>query len=510
MTGVASANNRLAQLASVRRHLTRRTMRVRLALLYGGLFLLSGAALLGVTYVLFERATEYSKPRLPRVPHTPAIQDLHPALQNFLLKSTPGQSVSGPQGQALPQLAQVQHQLAQDQYRLAQAVPKEEALTVHPLPQLMHDQHQLAADQHQLAAAVNQLAAAVHQMARAGSVQSAQRASDSHQLLVNSGIALAVVAVLALLAGWFIAGRMLRPIRTITRKAQRISSANLHERLAVDGPQDELKELGDTLDGLLERLDAAFEAQRQFVANASHELRAPLTRQRALIQVALADPQASLSSLRVAHERVLASEQHLEQMIDALLALTRGQAGIERREHLDLQDLTSQAMLGRESQLAGLDLNMTLAPAPTAGDPRLLERLIANLIDNAIRHNTPGGHVQIATGIKDRHAFVSISNSGPIVPPEEIGRLFGPFQRLSGARMSHNNGHGLGLSIVQAIAGAHRATLITQPRPDGGLSVEVTFPPSTGEESGVRLDAARTKGSGQRVQAPETDASAGG
>ena len=187
---------------------------------------------------------------------------------------------------------------------------------------------------------------------------------------------------------------------------------------------------------VLQPLEDSYEAQRQFVANASHELRAPLTRQRALIEVALASPEANVASLRRAHERVLASEQHLEQLIDGLLALTRGQAGLERREHLDLAALASQALLARESQLAGLDLDVraTLDPAPTAGDPRLLERLIANLIDNAIRHNTPGGRVEITTGTRDRHAFVSIANTGPTVPPEEIQRLFQPFQRLGGAR----------------------------------------------------------------------------
>ncbi len=252
-------------------------------------------------------------------------------------------------------------------------------------------------------------------MSQAGSVQAAQRAADSHQLLVNSGIALAIVAVLALLAGWLVAGRMLRPIRTITRTARRISSTSLHERLALDGPEDELKELGDTLDDLFGRLDAAFEAQRHFVANASHELRAPLTRQRALIQVALADPDANFASLRTAHERVLASEQQLEQLIDALLALTRGQAGLERHERLDLAALASKALLARESQAAGRDLDVraTLATAPTEGDPRLVERLIANLIDNAIRHNTPGGHVEITTGTRDRHAFLAISEHRP-------------------------------------------------------------------------------------------------
>jgi signal transduction histidine kinase len=455
------------------RHLPRQTVRVRLTFLYGGLFLLSGAALVAVTYGLFERATALTRPQLPRVPHAPAIRNIHvPALAGPF----------SPVAQALPQLAQVQHQLAQDQY-LLQSVPKPRSgrPPADPLTQtlvsLQQDQHQLAKGQHQLAQAVDQLAQAVHQVARAGSVQAAQRAADSHQLLVDSGIALAVVATLALAAGWLLAGRMLRPIRTITRTAQRISSASLHERLALDGPQDELKELGDTLDDLFGRLSAAFDAQRQFVANASHELRAPLTRQRALIQVALADPQASFSSLRTAHERVLASEQHLEQMIDGLLTLTRGHAGLQRRANIDLAALTTHAMLVRESQLAGLDLDVRtiLEPAPTAGDERLLERLIANLVDNATRHNVPGGWVEILTGARDRHAFLSIANSGPVIPPGELERLFHPFQRLEGTRTQHNNGHGLGLAIVQAIADAHGVELSARPLPEGGLRIEVSF-----------------------------------
>jgi len=474
----------------------RRTARLRFTAVYGGLFLVSGAALVAITYGLFERATEYRKPQLPKIPHTPAIQNLHQQL---------GAHPPRPAAQSLLPLAYAQRQLARAQQQLALNLgplknPHLPTLTF-SVPRLAGDQHQLAQDQHQLVQAQHQLAAAVHQVAQAGSAQAAQRAADSHQLLVGSGIALAIVAVLALLAAWLVAGRMLRPIRTITRTARRISSTSLHERLALDGPQDELKELGDTLDDLFDRLEASFEAQRQFAANASHELRTPLARQRALIQVALADPEASFATLRAAHERVLASEQHLEQMIEALLTLTRGEAGPEQREHLDLEVLASQALHGREAELAGCDLDVraTLSSGPTVGDPRLIERLIANLIDNAIRHNTPNGQIEITTGSRDRSAFVSITNTGPAVRPEEIERLFQPFQRLGGARTRHNNGHGLGLSIVHAIAAAHGAELTADAGPQGGLTIEVSFPLASGPRSDATFAvASANRGAGLR------------
>ncbi len=324
--------------------LPHRTARLRLTALYGGLFLLSGLALVTTTYVLFERATEYRTPHLPTIPRTPTIQHLHLPLSPAKPPTPPGQSLviehSHPLAQAQQELGQAQQELVQARPRLLVGVPA----------QLARVQQQITQAQRQLEQDQRQLTDAVHQLAQVRPVQAAQRAADSHQLLVNSGIALAIVAVVALLAGWLVAGRMLRPIRTITRTARRISSTSLHERLALGGPQDELKELGDTLDDLFERLDAAFEAQRQFVANASHELRAPLTRQRALIQVALGDPDANFTSLRAAHERVLASEQHLEQMIDGLLTLTRGQAGLERRESFDLANLVAQVLRMRDSE----------------------------------------------------------------------------------------------------------------------------------------------------------------
>jgi signal transduction histidine kinase len=279
-----------------------------------------------------------------------------------------------------------------------------------------------------------------------------RRAETRQQLLIQSAIVLAGMSLLSLGLGWLMAGRVLQP------------------------------------------LEDSYQAQRQFVANASHELRAPLTRLRALSEVALASPKANFDSMRRSHERVLASEQQLEQLIDALLALTRAQAGLERRQRVDLATLTDQAVLARESQLAGLALeaHAMLDPAPTAGDPRLLAPLIDNLIDNAIRHNTPGGYVQITTGTRDQHAYATIANTGPTVPPEEIERLFQPFQRLGGARTRHNSGHGLGLAIVRAIANAHHAELTARARPQGGLMIEVSFPPATGASSGPTFATTRT------------------
>jgi len=474
--------------------LPRRTARLRLTALYGGLLLLSGVALVATTYILFERATEYRAPHLPTVPHTPSIHRLELPFPKPATILPSGQSVQILQHPH--QLTQAYQELGAAQQELAAARPR---LALHVPAQFERVQRQITQAQHQLAQSRHQLADAVHQVAQAGSVQAAQRATDSHQLLVNSGIALAIVAVLALLAGWLVAGRMLRPIRTITRTARRISSTSLHERLALDGPQDELKELGDTLDDLFGRLDAAFEAQRQFVANASHELRAPLTRQRALIQVALADPDANLASLRTAHERVLASEQQLEAMIDALLTLTRGQAGLERREHLDLAAIAAKALLARESQAAerNLDVRATLDPAPSTGDPRLIERLLANLIDNAIRHNVPEGHVEITTGTRHERPFLAVANSGPTIPPEEVPRLLGPFQRLHGTRTSHASGNGLGLAIVDAIAAAHHAELSAHARARGGLAIEVSFPPAALAGRGATLAAMTKRGSPQ-------------
>jgi signal transduction histidine kinase len=416
--------------------LPRRTVRLRLTLLYGGLFLLCGAALLAVTYVLVDHATAgyvfngqngsvgFSR---PHGGSTPSGQADQPTVQ-----------VSGGGGLSPSQL-------------LAQA-RKLEAQAVH------------------------------------------QHAAELHQLLIQSGIALAVMAAVSLVLGWFVAGRVLRRLRTITLAAREISATSLQERLALRGPDDELKELGDTFDELLARLEASFNAQRQFVANASHELRTPLARQRVISQVALADPDATAETLRAAHERVLVSGAQQERIIEALLTLARGQAGLGAREPFDLAAVAGQVLRARrpEAAVRGLDLHEALSAAPASGDPRLAERLVANLVDNALNHNVANGHADVVTETRNGQAVVTVVNSGPVVPPAEVGRLLRPFQRHGADRTVHGKGLGLGLSIVQAIATAHGASLAIDPRPGGGLRAEVTFPPPSPDPGDASTVSTRT------------------
>lgn len=443
----------------------RRTARLRLTALYGGVFLVSGVVLVAATYLLFQRLTAFSTPSLPKVPHTPTIQKLTQKLQL---------------PDALFNLSKAQTRLAHDQHRLMLlpsspgSVPRKVAFS----PLLTQTERRLSRDQHRLAKAVHQLRQAVHQVAQAGTVQAAQRASDSHELLVDSGIALGGVGILALLAGWLVAGRMLRPIRTITRAARRISSTSLHERLALEGPGDELKELGDTLDDLFARLEAAFEAQRRFVAHASHELRTPLTRERALVQVALDDP-SRIEVWESTGQELLATNREQETLIDALLTLASSESGLDHREPVNLAEIADTVLRDRNgSKNVGLHFEAALEAAFINGDPRLLERLVANLVDNAITHNVECGRVQVSTGSKDGGTALTVTNTGPVVPAAEVDRLFQPFQRLSPDRI-HRRGHGLGLSIVRAIATAHCATISAHPSPEGGLSIEIDFPPPT-------------------------------
>jgi signal transduction histidine kinase len=304
---------------------------------------------------------------------------------------------------------------------------------------------------------------------------------DKRQILIFSAISLAGIAVAAAGIGWIIAGRVLRPLSTITAAARRIAASSLHERLALQGPDDELKELGDTLDNLFARLEASFDAQRRFAANASHELRTPLTRERTLLQVTLADPASSIGTWQAVSRELLASNAEQERLIEGLLTLASSEGEIGEREPLDLAAITGEALAIARPAITRLGLNVRtdIQPATLDGDSLLVQQLVTNLIDNAVRHNKRGGDVHVATATSSGEAVLSVTNSGPVIPAAEVERLFQPFQRL-GPRLARRDGHGhgLGLSIVRAIATAHDASIRARPLPAGGLAVDVTFQPS--------------------------------
>lgn len=311
---------------------------------------------------------------------------------------------------------------------------------------------------------------------------SRQHSADVNRVLAGAWVTLVLTAAASAVLGWFVAGRVLRPLRQMTSAARTISAGNLHERLALTGRDDEFKQLGDTFDELLARLESSFAAQRRFVANAAHELRTPLTVERTLLQVALADPNATTVSLRATCGEVLASGREQEQLIDALLTLATSQRGLEIRQPVDLA-VAAEVVLGSaraEAERHGLRLNLALDTAATSGDPTLIERLIDNLLDNAIGYNEPGGTVEVRTASVVSHAVLSIANTGPRVASQEIERLFEPFQRLARERTASDRHRGLGLSIVRAIATAHDGTVTAEPRPDGGLVMTVSLPAPDG------------------------------
>ncbi|MCX5360421.1 ATP-binding protein [Streptomyces sp. NBC_00124] len=310
---------------------------------------------------------------------------------------------------------------------------------------------------------------------------SVQRSEQLHELLIESALALAVMTVFSLALGRLMAGRVLDPLRTMTAATRRISADNLHERLAVAGPDDELKAMADTIDAVLARLEGAFEAQKAFVANASHELRTPLTFQQAVVDVTLADPDASVEALRAALLRVRAAGEEQERMIDALLTLARSQRGLERQEFVDLAAMVRERLPGAGSG-AGVRVEARLEPAAVLGDPQLIERLVVNLTDNAVRHNLAEGEaswVRVWTGVDVMgRPGLRIENSGPVIPADQAAGLFQPFRCLGPERVRKRDGLGLGMSIVAAVVAAHGGWVRATTRPQGGLTVEVGLPPS--------------------------------
>jgi signal transduction histidine kinase len=306
-----------------------------------------------------------------------------------------------------------------------------------------------------------------------------RQAETLAQLAISAGIALAVTLAVAVMLTWMAAGRVLSPIRAITATARRLSQENLRERIALDGPRDELRDLAETIDAMLDRLGTAFEAQRRFVANASHELRTPLARERALIDVGLSNAEASADSLRNMAERVRAAVDEQERLIEGLLTLARGERGIERHEFVDLADIAIRALDGVQGlpgHADGLAIARGLRPATVVGDTEMLERVVVNLLDNAMAHNVDGGRVELATGTQNGNAFLHVANTGPVIPPNVVPALFEPFRRRGSDRAGKHRGHGLGLSIVAAVVKAHGGRVDAQPRDGGGLDIYVRLP----------------------------------
>jgi signal transduction histidine kinase len=422
---------RLARTRERLRH-PQTTVRWRLTLLYAGMFLVCGAALLAVTYTLVSHAGTGSGVVAIGPPPGGAA-----GLARSFSSGGPIQVHTRPQGAF---------------------VVKGKSVSVPPNVSKL------------LGSATGQEVVRI--------VGRQQQIADLHQLEIESAIALAIMAIISAVLGWYVAGRVLRPLRTITVAAQEISEANLHRRLALPGPRDELRTLADTIDGLLERLQDAFDAQRRFVANASHELRTPLTAVRALLEMVISDPHATVHTFRETCREALDESEQQEQLIDALLALAQGERGLDRRDPANLALIVDDVLRTHQAEADArhLHLDVMLDSAAISGDRRLIARLVSNLVQNAIRHNITDGDVQVRVGTRAGLVYLTVANTGPAVPAGEIERLLQPFQRLGADRRGHREGFGLGLSIVAAITAAHDAQLDVRPGERGGLHIDVSFP----------------------------------
>lgn len=308
--------------------------------------------------------------------------------------------------------------------------------------------------------------------------QAQQQRDDTLQtMLIFSLVSLGAVGLAAGGFGWLLAGRVLQPLHDMTATAHRVAERNLHERIALDGPPDEIKELADTFDAMLERLDRAFDGQHRFVANASHELRTPLAINRTLIEVALDDPDAPEATRRLGTTLLEVNQRH-ERLIDGLLVLASSEQLTDARANVDLSEVARRAMSSMDAtaQRARISLICDLRHTDVTGDPALLERIVQNLVDNAIRYNTAGrGWVAVAVSGDARFARLTVENSGRVVPPSEVDGLFEPFRRLINTS-SVGGGAGLGLSIVRSVTIAHGGQVSAASRPEGGLLVEITLP----------------------------------
>jgi len=408
-------------------------VRLRLTLLYAGLFLIAGGALLGLTYGLVDASLPASNRSVTAThAYNTDLAEFERLCKSPNPEATPAPSPSRGSKASNPQAAECK--------RLGEYI------------------------------------AGVQAGAKS------QRDQALHSLLLYSLLGLGVMTLASAGAGWFVSGRVLRPVRAITETARRASEQHLGERIGMTGPRDELRELADTFDDMLERLDRAFAAQRAFVANASHELRTPLTIMRTAIDVTLAKPGRTQAQLEDMAERVRRRIETAERMIDGLLTLAVSDQGAASYEFADLSALADDALEMAASGIGRLGLTVLteLGPAPTEGDQKLLERMVWNLVDNAVRHNEPGGWIRVTTGVEANAAgpelvFLRIANSGAAVPAESVPGILEPFRRVAG-RTGSEDGVGLGLSIVRSVAAAHDAGLEVRPLADGGLEVCVTLP----------------------------------
>lgn len=295
---------------------------------------------------------------------------------------------------------------------------------------------------------------------------------------VDSAVALGLLTLVSLGLSWWMAGRALRPVHRITDAARALSEQTLHARINLQGPNDELKELADTFDAMLGRLERAFHSQRRFVANASHELRTPLATERVLIDEALAHPSASPGEMRSILEQLRTNSEETERLIDALLVLARSERGIEQWSPVELAATVSTVVEQSAGEAAGAGITVTtrLEPVTVGGDPGLLQRLAGNLVENAIRHNRPGGSVSVSTGRDADAALLDVVNTGPVIAADTVTTLVEPFRRSGPDRSATTGGAGLGLSIADAIVGAHRGTMDLEACDGGGLRVRVRLP----------------------------------
>ncbi|WP_432092973.1 sensor histidine kinase [Streptomyces sp. bgisy100] len=404
------------------------TIRVRLTLLYGGLVLLAGLALLTVTYVMLDRII--------------ATQPITPPA-GMPASATGAGAGPAPSAPASPG-------------------PRASAGAPAP-PPAGRDEREAMAVKKRLSAASEELRQEFH-----------RRTLDP--LIGRGALTLGIFALGGLWIGWLVSGRALRPISRIVATARRVADRSLHERIALTGPRDELRELADTFDDMLGRLNAAFEGQRRFVANASHELKTPLAINRTLLDVAMARPDAP-PQLRHLGETLIEVNARHERLIEGLLMLARSESTVADPVPLDLADLVRHAVdaAGPEAARAGVSLSWDATPAPLTGDPVLLERLVQNLLQNAIRYNIADGWVRGTCRRGGGTVRLTLANSGPVVVAHEVPALFEPFRRLDD-RVGSARGTGLGLSIVRSVARAHGGTAVATPRQGGGLEVAVTLP----------------------------------